>query len=505
MLKASMPRSLSSSGGPLAFTYRDACDAGHRRRLLLITYSFPPDTAVGALRWQKFSRYVAERGWGLDVITLEPSQLPRRDATGLTDLPPDVSIVGVRQRDVALSRLHRGLTALRRSMLPERSISAAHTRARPERAGAATGNGPRRRELSKSQEAWRAYLALLEYSSSRRWAHDAAKIAINRIADSPAHFAVVSSGPPHMAHEAGRLVAKRSRMPLVLDMRDPWSIDEGLDFETAGAAWYTMARYYERRAVAAASLIVANTDGARDAMVRVYPDVTHRTVTVMNGFDDDDPPPAAAPWTERFVIAFAGSIYLDRNPVTLFRALGLLVARERLTPRDIGVEFMGHVSHFGGRPVMELAHEAGVGEFVTLHEPRPRREAQAFLASAALLISLPQNSRLTVPAKIFEYMQFNSWVAALSEPRSATAELLRGTAADSVAPEDVEGLAAILAKRLAAFRRGERPGALARDPRFSRRRQADVLFDALERMAMLDYRSHTAGARAATGEATESA
>ncbi len=49
--------------------------SGSRARLLLVTYHFPPDTAVGALRWQKLARYAAERGWGLDVITLHPAQL----------------------------------------------------------------------------------------------------------------------------------------------------------------------------------------------------------------------------------------------------------------------------------------------------------------------------------------------------------------------------------------------------------------------------------------------
>src|SRR2546422_7800891 len=42
-----------------------------QHRLLLISYHFPPDPAVGALRWQKLARYAAERGWGLDVMRSE--------------------------------------------------------------------------------------------------------------------------------------------------------------------------------------------------------------------------------------------------------------------------------------------------------------------------------------------------------------------------------------------------------------------------------------------------
>ena len=32
-------------------------------RLILVSYHFPPDTAIGALRWRKLARYAAERGW----------------------------------------------------------------------------------------------------------------------------------------------------------------------------------------------------------------------------------------------------------------------------------------------------------------------------------------------------------------------------------------------------------------------------------------------------------
>lgn len=490
----------------LAHTYRTPCDARHERRLLLITYSFPPDTAVGALRWQKFARYADERGWGLDVVTVDPSQLARRDATRLDELPPDVRVVGVRHRDVALTRIHRGLTALRRAIGRRRPSGPRRGRSMVSTGGdiasGSTGGGSR--ELAASQELWRGYLAMLEYTSFRRWARDAARVALAHVVDANAHVAVITSGPPHMAHEAGRLVARRSGIPLVLDMRDPWGIDEGLDFEAAGMLWYRVARWYERRAVAAASLIVANTEGARKAVERAYPAAAQRTLTVMNGFDDDDPKTAESPHSPRFVIAFAGSIYLDRTPVPLFRALARLVAAEGLSPREVGIELMGHVSHFAGRPVLDLAREAGVEAFVTLHEPRPRREAQAFLASAAVLVSLPQNSRLTVPAKMFEYMQFNSWVVALSDPGSATADLLRDTGADSVSPDDVESLAAILSKRLAEFRRGERPRAIASDPQFSRRAQATVLFDALARFDTPADRAASRVAGAVASEAAES-
>src|SRR4051794_37614156 len=56
-------------------------------RLLLISYHFPPSQTAGALRWQKLSRYAAERGWGLDVVTLHPDAVANADWSRLDELP----------------------------------------------------------------------------------------------------------------------------------------------------------------------------------------------------------------------------------------------------------------------------------------------------------------------------------------------------------------------------------------------------------------------------------
>src|SRR5258708_3978718 len=44
-------------------------------RLLLFIYNFPPDPAVGGLRWQEMGRYFAGEGWAVDVVTRDFSEL----------------------------------------------------------------------------------------------------------------------------------------------------------------------------------------------------------------------------------------------------------------------------------------------------------------------------------------------------------------------------------------------------------------------------------------------
>ena len=106
---------------------------------------------------------------------------------------------------------------------------------------------------------------------------------------------------------------------------------------------------------------------------------------------------------------------------------------------------------------------------------------RAFLARAPLLVSLPQDASAAVPSKIFEYMQYDAWLLVFAKPGTAPAVLLRDTAADVVDPDDEERLVRVLRDRVLQHRRGETPPRLAADPRFSRRYQAGLLVDALER------------------------
>jgi hypothetical protein len=97
-----------------------------------------------------------------------------------------------------------------------------------------------------------------------------------------------------------------------------------------------------------------------------------------------------------------------------------------------------------------------------------------------VLLSLPQGVDLAIPSKVFEYMQFPAWLVALATRGCATERLLRGTAADVVEPGDEDALARVLLDRYRQWARGERPRPVNADGRFSRRRQADLLFDAIE-------------------------
>lgn len=448
-----------------------------RGRLLLLSRHFPPGQAAGARRWEKLAYFAALRGWGLDVFTLAPDDLESRDDLRLESLPEGVRVFGVPGCEHLLSRsVDRVWRGLRRI--------------RPVRAGRATSRkaGDRhavdptkiRREhvvqMGYGPSVWRSSLrAILEVLNEAAWA-DAAARAARQIIDPSEHRAIISCSPPHMIHRSARALSQRTGVPLVVDLRDPWSRNERVPASFATPLWYEIAERVEARAFAHASLVVMNTPAARQVMCSAYPRMAEKIISVTNGFDEGAVPTCAR--EDPFVLAFAGSIYIDRTPRQLFRAVRRVSDELGLDASELKVELMGY---FDAPLIRQMGREEGVEDRVVLRPPGNVREVAALLARSAMLVNLPQDSNLAIPSKIFEYMVFPAWILALGTRESATAQVLEGTDAFVVDPEDVERMAEVIRESFLTYRREGRPRPVAREPRLGRAHQAALFFDALDR------------------------
>lgn len=456
-------------------------------RILLVSWHFPPDPAVGALRWQKFTRYAAERGWGVDVLMRDMNGVPGGDADRLGDLPAGTRIFTIPERGMWIERMAGGVARVARAW-SRRMPALQH------------GLSPGHQSVPRSQigrprsvrDIVRAWLAFVEHRRGVRWAAAATRVA-RPLADPSVHLAIVSCGPPHFVHRAAASIARDTGLPFVMDMRDPWSLIQRLPEPLASPMSLVLAARGERRAVTRASLVVMNTEPARDAMRLHYPGAAERIIAVPNGHDDDPVP--VLDRDPRFVVAYAGTIYLDRNPRALFRAAAEFVRRTGVSPEAFSVEFMGDVASLDGVALEQIALEEGVGEFVRIHAAVPRREALEFLARASMLVVLPQDSDMAIPAKVFEYMCFPAWLLVFAAPASATAQLLDGVDAHVIAPDDVAGIASVLEARFRDHVRGVQATPLAAHAYLGRRARAAELFGALEAISDA-HSSRTVASRA---------
>jgi hypothetical protein len=435
-----------------------------RERILLISYHAPPSNEVGAIRWASMARHFAEKGWGFDIIAADPASIAHHNESLLARLPPGTRLYGVSDVTPRMDRLVGGIVRFRRA--------GSHLLAGAQRAIDANEPDAPASQESVARRLLNAFHAWREYAAGAAWASRAAG-AGRQLFDPGMHRWVISSGPPHMSHEGGRILSRWTGLPLLADFRDPWRFQEWVPL---GPAWNRLAIKYERRVVEHATLIVTNVDPVCSLMQRAYPSA--RITTVTNGVDEDAVPPPTL--SDKFIIGHPGTIYGGRDPTPLARAVAQLVRELKLTPVDLSLEFMGFSGEEADAQLHQLARALGIESFLRVRSGGPRPRALEFMASCTALVALQQGSDLAVPAKIFEYMRFPAWLLVFTNPESATAQLLKGTDADLLDSRDIQGICAALARRYNQFLRWGRPSPIGGEERLTRRFQTARLLEAME-------------------------
>ena len=63
------------------------------KRVLIITYYWPPSGGSGVQRWLKMSKYLPEYGWQPVIYTTENAEYPIVDPSLEQDVSPDLEVI----------------------------------------------------------------------------------------------------------------------------------------------------------------------------------------------------------------------------------------------------------------------------------------------------------------------------------------------------------------------------------------------------------------------------
>jgi glycosyltransferase involved in cell wall biosynthesis len=406
------------------------------RRAMVITTNFPPDASVGTMRTLRLARHLAHDVWEVDVLTQAPERL--RPGTVIDPLLLDKVPAAVKVIRAPAWRPFERLTGAVRRVIrpqPQRGNESAAATTAPGSPPAKAVSTPR---LIAAAQAIAAIpdreISWLLPAIAAGWRH-----ARRRPPD-----VIYSSGPPFTAHLAGAVLARILRRPWVADFRDPWARAPWRDgrFAFEKRAWTFLERFVATRADAA--LFVTETN--RQDFAACYGDlVAKRFQVVPNGCDPADfdglTPQPSSPMT-RFVLLHAGSLYGARNPAPLLRALRKAISSGAIHPEQICLRFIGRVGITG---LQATVHELGLDQVVEFVSHMPRRAAlQQMLDASALLVVQPI-TKVSVPAKLYEYMAAGRPVLALAAPGGETAEIVtRNGAGIAVHADDEEAIARAL-------------------------------------------------------------
>jgi glycosyltransferase involved in cell wall biosynthesis len=447
---------------------------GDARRLLLVTFHFPPDAEVGGLRAQKFVKYLPQFGWHPHVLTTHERHYASHDHSRLTD--------------IASARIERT------SMIIDPATAFLRSRARlapwvgcrearggglavatPAKAGAlATAPPPagfRRAAimLARAPDPQIGWLPPAVVRALRLWRRDG-------------FDAMLTSGPPHTCHLIGLCLKRLTGVPWAAEFRDPW-VGNPWGGATSTPTVRALDRVLERRTIRAADRVITTNEVQRDALQARYPEYP-AFVVIPNGFDADDFSKVPEPSPPgRFTIVYVGTFDGRRSAGNCLRAIAALIGAGRISTDDVHVALVGAQSAAGLAMAPEIARVlAPVLEFVGAV---PYTEALAWMRRAHVLLLLAQNQPEQVPAKAFEYLAMGGSILAVTG-EGATASLMHETGG-TVVPDQVEPIKAAIEARYAAFRGGGQPAAATpwRRPalaRFDRRQLTRTLVGVLDDM-----------------------
>lgn len=401
------------------------------RRVLMVSYYFPPLGGIGSLRALKFATYLPEFGWQPTVLA------PRQGAY-------------YRDESLAFPESQVARTAsLELSRVGKRAVGAGGSDTQPATVGPVLG---RARDLVRrflyrpdAQVGWYPFAVAAGRSVLRERRFDA----------------IFSSSFPITAHLVARRLHRDTGLPWVAEFRDPWT-----DVMSPGDPRRRRDERLERELLAAAAAVVVPSPAWAD----LFRGKGARAVSVItNGYDPADIPPCRPPGG--FVLTHVGSLYLDRQDLSaVWPALAAL--RSARAVEGLRLRFVG-----GLRPAVRQQIEANsLADALEVTEFLPHREALAAMASSsALLVAGARDARPAlagmIPAKVFEYMGTGLPLIYVGDGASDAAQLLAvHPRCHLVPPNDVESahralLAAAheapLARSLEPFTRRTLAGRLA--------------------------------------------
>ena len=171
------------------------------KRVLVITYYWPPAGGSGVQRWLKFSKFLPQYGWQPVIYTPENPDMPVTDESLLADIDVRTEILKTPIREPY---------GIYRSMFGIRKDKAAGTRVHGKGGGF---------------KSWLANVirANLFIPDPRRvWVSSSVNYLREYLRNHPVDV-IVSTGPPHSMHIIAMKTAEALGLPWIADFRDPWT------------------------------------------------------------------------------------------------------------------------------------------------------------------------------------------------------------------------------------------------------------------------------------------
>lgn len=232
---------------------------------------------------------------------------------------------------------------------------------------------------------------------------------------------IITSGPPHSLHLIGLELKQKLNVTWFADFRDPWTTigyHKALKLSSFAEKKHKKLEY-EVLNTADTILVTSKTTKAE------FQALTSKPIAVItNGFDIEKI--GKQTLDEKFTLAHIGSFLSERNPKILWQSLAELIKENDSFAANLQLKLIGAVS----QEVLETIEDFQLTPYLNNLGYVSHDEALTYQKKAQVLLLIEIDSEQTksiIPGKLFEYMVSERPIIAIGPKDSDFAEIIKIT------------------------------------------------------------------------------
>jgi len=367
------------------------------KKVLIITYYWPPAGGAGVQRWLKFAKYLPEFGIEPIILTVDPNfaTYPQKDESLFNDVNPGLKVY--RTRCFEFYSLYRLVSKKKEVMY---------------------GGFANESTKSFTQELAKMIRGNFFLPDPRRgWNRFALKKASELIRLFNIDT-VVTTSPPHSTQLIGLKLKKKHHIKWISDLRDPWTDIYYYSKLKHSRLALSIDRHYEKQVIKWADKITTVSEDLK----RIFASKSEMAIeskihVIPNGFDEEDFLVGNISSETKKVITYTGTISDTYDIDGFLNAIKLL---DESIKANLKIRFVGAASEL----IIPKIEATGIEVEQITYVPH----AQAIdymMRSSVLLLIIPkvENNKGIVTGKFFEYLASGKPVLAIG-PKDGDLEKL---------------------------------------------------------------------------------
>jgi hypothetical protein len=374
------------------------------RKLLVITYYWPPAGGPGVQRWLKFVKYLPEFGVEPIVYIPENPTYPILDKSLLSEVPKDLKII--KQPIFEPYRYANSVSKKDTETLSSGLIAE-----------------------EKKQSFLQKILLYIRGNffipdARKYWVEPSVRFLQDYLSKEKIDT-IITTGPPHSLHLIGLKLKENLNLKWIADFRDPWTnigYHEKLKLTKSSEKKH---REMESKVLKTADQIIVTSFSTKEEFLQK----TDRSIAVItNGFDEEKEVSVVP--DEKFTLSHIGSLLSGRNPLNLWKALSELVAENPDFKSAFRLQLIGKVSE----TVLDSISKSGLESHLDLIGYVPHEEAIKYQHKSQVLLLLEIDDPKTkgiIPGKLFEYLQAKRPILAIGPKAWDVCKILDETSSGS--------------------------------------------------------------------------